>query len=218
MFRSLLEWFVYFIVLYPLMYLAYTILVVRLFGLLTEEQDLKAASPRVYRVTTVIMGVLGPPLLIIGFISLLAGLAAEGLSLGILFLYPGISLTIAAYHPGFRRKPYRFLLVAPLVGQASLARVFIDWATLWPFTRWLLPVLFHIRPIGPEQYIYAENPISYYYALAGYMLFPVPGYGGINAVFSLARNTAGPMSLTSIVLFLEWLMFYRALKRVLRDS
>ncbi len=199
----------YTFIIYPAIYIVYIILIERFMGSLMGNLDLRNVSPRLYKSVTIAMALLGPPLLIIGLMGWIFRNAVATV-----FLYPGIGAVIIAYHSKYRRRPYRFLLLAPLIGQAMpLMASTVDWAPLWPFTQWLLPRLFHIGRIGPEQSIGPNTPAKCYYVHARYPLFPIPGYGGFTAIIALAGYTTGPISLSSILIFLEWLMFYKALKK-----
>ena len=199
----------YTFIIYPAIYIVYIIFMERFIEPLIGGLDLRSVSPRLYKGVTIVMALLGPPLLIIGLTGWIFRNAVTAA-----LLYPGIGAVIIAYHSKYRRRPYRFLLLAPFIGQdMPLMATTVDWAPLWPFTQWLLPRLFHIKRIGPEQFLYTDNPVYYYYVYARYPLFPIPGYGGFTAINALAGYTTGPISLSSILIFLEWLMFYKALKK-----
>ena len=217
---SRLEYLAWFTLGYPLAYVIYAYLVYRIFDPMTREVDISGVMPRFYRASTLAARILGLPLLVFSVVTLLFLAARIVFGMFGVLIYPAIGLYLTGSK--VKDKPYRFLIALPLFGQAACWRAFL----------FDLGVLINNLLAGGPVWIIPDAaariiaPLS----LTKWMLFPIPGFGGAQASLALVDFleyklygelswiTSPPTFITSLWLFGEWLMFYKALSSALRKQ
>ncbi|MCE4610042.1 MAG: hypothetical protein F7C36_06690 [Desulfurococcales archaeon] len=199
----------YFFLGYPGLYLIYAWLVYKVFDPLLGDIDLSNTKQGLYRLSSILAVTVGA---ILVFVSIV-GLIGRYMSL-IAMLYPGIGLLVAGYHPVLKRKPYRFILAFPLLGQALNVRTIISLPMATPF----LEVL--------DKGLISDGVLAWIMLIRG-LLYPLPGFGGAEAGFALSvffRYLSGlsstmvisdfPSMMIPIVplwLLVEWILVYKAI-------
>lgn len=195
--------FSYTFLVYPALYLKYAQLTIRAFDSLIGDIDIARVYPKLYWFTTVLAGALGVPMAIIGFLGLIFHVATAFL------LYPGIGLILAAFWGKFKRKPYRFLLLFPLLGQSVMVRGIVDYAILCLLLEGLVGRILGLGDIASRLLEYIESAST---TLAPFMSL-IPGFGVIQAVLpAIYTGRSIPViSITSMLLFTEWLIFCKTM-------
>ena len=213
----------YVLLVYPVLYITYAILVESIFSNAFRDIDPQGVSPRIYRASTIIAGIVGVALLTLGLIGVLSIIeyGEEGLPFLAPMLYPGIGLCLVAFTGKVRRKPYRFLLVFPLFGQSVFVRGLIDGIPLWL----LLKEIGIGIGLSYTDILHAIKSIIIITSPIRWLLAVVPGFGGAQAGLALTNflyyiaygdvdlaDYYPPISLTGLWLFGEWLLFYKSLR------
>ncbi len=199
----------YFFPVYPALYLIYAWLIYKVFDPLLGDLDLSNTKKGLYRLSSILATTIGAILVSLSVV----GLIGRYLSL-IAMLYPGIGLLVSGYHPVLKRKPYRYILAFPLLGQALNTRTIIS----LPISVPLLNIL--------DKGLVSESVVAWTMLIRGF-LYPLPGFGGAEAGFALSvffRHTAGlsfdtiirtfPSMMIPVVplwMFVEWIIMYKAI-------
>ncbi len=197
---------------YSLGYTVYAWLTYKVFDPLIGDTSISRVNPRLYASSTIVSAVVGSILTALPIVGLVGRLPTA-----ISTIYPGVGLLLVAVHPTIRLKPYRFLLIFPLLGQAvSIRTLFID------------------APASTLLFLLAdklsnESLIAWSSLIRG-LLFPIPGFGGAQASLATADFLrylgsgstvpllSAPVSFSAAWIFVEWLLFYRGLERGLRGA
>ncbi len=199
----------YFFLGYPGLYLIYAWLVYKVFDPLLGDIDLSNTKKGLYRLSSILAVTVGA---ILVFVSIV-GLIGRYMSL-IAMLYPGIGLLLAGYHPVLKRKPYRFLLTYPLLGQALVVHTIFSVPVAIPFLEAL------------NKGLISEGVLAWMMLIRG-LLFPLPGFGGAEAGFALSvffryLSDLSPITLLEkfpsimvpvvpLWLLVEWILMYKAI-------
>jgi hypothetical protein len=199
---------------YPLAYTIYSHLIIKIFNPLMKNVNLSEVMPKFYRASTKAARILGLPLLAFSVICVffLLGRMLPGLFATLIF--PSLGIYLAGYK--LKDRPYRFLIAFPLFGQAVFWRMFL----------FDLGIFLHL---AMDDLITRSARVIALLSLIRWSLFPIPGFGGAFASLALANFllvyklnnlyyviASLPIPLTSLWLFGEWLMFYKALNRALK--
>ncbi len=197
---------------YSIAYVVFTLLVYKVYDPLIGDADIAEVNNKIYRFSTIMATIVG--LVFIGgfFVGLISRLPTV-----LLMIYPGIGLLLVAFYLVVRRKPYRFLLAFPLLGQAVTIRTFfIDIPASYPL------FVLADKALG-------ERLVAWSLLVRG-LLFPIPGFGGAQASLATVNflqylNTgstipmlSAPITFSAIWIFLEWLLFYNELKKSLNSK
>ncbi len=203
---------------YPIAYAIYAVLVYRVFDPILGGIDASEISPRFHKASTKAARLVAPPLMAFSIVSLILLAARSPFGMFAPLIYPAIGLYLVGYSR-IKSKPYRFLIAFPLLGQA------VCWRTLI-FDLELL--LNNILAGGGPSWIIPDN-VAHIIApllIVRWLMFPVPGFSGAQASLALSDYleykfygrliwmNSPPTFITPLWLLGEWLIFYKALKKV----